>query len=96
MYWPPTHWPGSMTDMDALLEAMLEQNSLFYWQGPQTKLLTERFQQICPLPHVQTCSSGTAPPSRTEPFHADCRCWNSTVSERAEELPPAGWLRLNL
>ncbi len=26
------------------LEAMLQQDSLFYWQGPQTKLLTERFQ----------------------------------------------------
>jgi len=42
------------------LEAMLEQNSLFYWQGPQNKLLTERFQQICPVKHVQACSSGTA------------------------------------
>lgn len=43
-----------------LLEAMLQQDSLFYWQGPQTKLLTERFRQICPVQHVQTCSSGTA------------------------------------
>ena len=42
------------------LEAMLSQHSLFYWQGPQTKLLTERFQQFCPLKYVQTCSSGTA------------------------------------
>jgi len=42
------------------LEAMLEQDSLFYWQGPQTKLLTERFQEFCPVKHVQTCSSGTA------------------------------------
>ncbi len=42
------------------LEAMLNQDSLFYWQGPQTKLLTERFQEICPVKHVQTCSSGTA------------------------------------
>jgi dTDP-4-amino-4,6-dideoxygalactose transaminase len=42
------------------LEAMLEQSSLFYWQGPQTRLLTERFREICPLKHVQTCSSGTA------------------------------------
>ena len=42
------------------LEAMLEQNSLFYWQGPQTKLLTERFQEFCPVKYVQTCSSGTA------------------------------------
>jgi len=42
------------------LEAMLEQDSLFYWQGPQTKLLAERFQEFCPVQHVQTCSSGTA------------------------------------
>jgi dTDP-4-amino-4,6-dideoxygalactose transaminase len=42
------------------LEAMLKQNSLFYWQGPQTRLLTQRFQEICPLKYVQTCSSGTA------------------------------------
>ncbi len=42
------------------LDAMLQQDSLFYWEGPQTKLLTERFQEICPLKYVQTCSSGTA------------------------------------
>jgi perosamine synthetase len=42
------------------LEAMLKQRSLFYWQGPQTRLLTERFREVCPLKHVQTCSSGTA------------------------------------
>lgn len=42
------------------LEAMLQQNSLFYWQGPQTELLTQRFREVCPVEHVQTCSSGTA------------------------------------
>jgi dTDP-4-amino-4,6-dideoxygalactose transaminase len=42
------------------LDAMLQQGSLFYWQGPQTKLLIERFQKICPVRYVQTCSSGTA------------------------------------
>lgn len=46
------------------LGKMLQQDSLFYWQGqqpgPQTKLLTERFQQVCPVKYVQTCSSGTA------------------------------------
>lgn len=42
------------------LGAMLQQDSLFYWQGPQTKLLTERFQEFCPMKYVQTCSSGTA------------------------------------
>lgn len=42
------------------LNAMLGQDSLFYWRGPQTTQLIERFQTICPLKHVQTCSSGTA------------------------------------
>jgi len=42
------------------LAAMLEQNTLFYWGGPQTRLLIERFKQICPLNYVHTCSSGTA------------------------------------
>lgn len=42
------------------LEAMLEQNDLFYWKGPQTTLLIERFREMCPLPYVMTCSSGTA------------------------------------
>lgn len=42
------------------LEAMLRQNSLFYWKGPQTELLIERFREICPMKYVATCSSGTA------------------------------------
>ena len=42
------------------LNSMLGQDSLFYWQGPQTKLLTERFRQTCPRKYVMTCSSGTA------------------------------------
>jgi len=42
------------------LDAMLEQSSLFYWNGPQTKLLVERFQKHYPLTHVMPCSSGTA------------------------------------
>jgi perosamine synthetase len=42
------------------LDAMLQQGSLFYWQGPQTRLLIERFQAVCPVKYVQTCSSGTA------------------------------------
>lgn len=42
------------------LEAMLEQNSLFYWQGPQTKLFIERFKEFCPVNYAQSCSSGTA------------------------------------
>ncbi len=39
---------------------MLNQNSLFYWQGPQTAQLIERFREFCPMQYVQTCSSGTA------------------------------------
>ncbi len=42
------------------LEEMLEQTSLFYWNGPKTKLLTERFQNFTPLEYVMPCSSGTA------------------------------------
>lgn len=42
------------------LTAMLDQPSLFYWNGPQTKLLIERFQEHYPLKYVMPCSSGTA------------------------------------
>src|SRR2546427_6111866 len=31
------------------LNAMLDQNSLFYWKGPQTTLFIERFKQVCPM-----------------------------------------------
>lgn len=44
----------------ARLEAMLAQNSLFYWKGPQTTALVERFKAVCPRSFVQTCSSGSA------------------------------------
>jgi perosamine synthetase len=53
----PIRWGESERQQ---LDAMLGQNSLFYWQGAQTALLTERFQKICPTKYVQTCSSGTA------------------------------------
>ena len=42
------------------LNEMLAQQALFYWKGPRTELLIERFRKICPLEHVMTCSSGTA------------------------------------
>lgn len=42
------------------LHEMLQQSSLFYWKGPQTELLKQRFREFCPVEHVQTCSSGTA------------------------------------
>jgi len=44
----------------AQLNATIDQTTLFYWQGPQTKLLTDRFRTVCPLKYVMTCSSGTA------------------------------------
>ena len=42
------------------LNATLGQNSLLYWKGPQTELLTKRFREVCPVKYVMTCSSGTA------------------------------------
>lgn len=42
------------------LESMLQQDSLFYWQGPQTKLMLERFREVCPVKYAFSCSSGTA------------------------------------
>ncbi len=42
------------------LNAMLGQNSLFYWKGPQTTLFIERFKKVCPMKYVMPCSSGTA------------------------------------
>src|SRR5262249_11030153 len=42
------------------LNAMLDQESLFYWKGPQTALFMERFNQACPMKYVMPCSSGTA------------------------------------
>src|SRR5262245_40613129 len=53
----PPRWGDPERDR---LEAMLGQDTPFYWQGPQTKLLTDRFREVCPLKHVMTCSSGTA------------------------------------
>jgi hypothetical protein len=34
------------------LNAMLGQDSLFYWKGKQTALLIDRFRTICPLRYV--------------------------------------------
>ena len=42
------------------LEAAINQDHLFYWKGPQTTLLIERFKEVTPLEHVMTCTSGTA------------------------------------
>ncbi len=53
----PVRWGGIEKRQ---LDEMLEQKSLFYWNGPQTRLLVERFQKLYPLKHVMPCSSGTA------------------------------------
>jgi dTDP-4-amino-4,6-dideoxygalactose transaminase len=42
------------------LNAMLGQDSLLYWKGPQTTLLLERFRKVCPVKYAMSCSSGTA------------------------------------
>lgn len=42
------------------LQEMLKQDSLFYWKGPQTELLKQRFQEFCPVKYAHSCSSGTA------------------------------------
>ena len=57
---PAGHVAGAVVAGRYRLDAMLGQDSLFYWKGPQTGLLTERFRQVCPSKYVMTCSSGTA------------------------------------
>jgi len=52
-----TRWGKPEADR---LDALLEQSSLFYWNGPQTTAFIQRFKQHCATTHVQTCSSGTA------------------------------------
>jgi dTDP-4-amino-4,6-dideoxygalactose transaminase len=42
------------------LDALMEQDTLFYWKGPQTTAFTERFRKVCPSKYVMPCSSGTA------------------------------------
>jgi perosamine synthetase len=42
------------------LNAMLGQDSLFYWKGPQNALFLERAKKFCPVKHMMACSSGTA------------------------------------
>lgn len=57
---PPKRRPRWGAAERARLDAMLAQDSLFYWKGPQTTLALERFRQVCPLQYAQPCSSGTA------------------------------------
>ena len=42
------------------LSAAMRQQSLFYWQGPQTEALYTAFREYYPLPYLFPCSSGTA------------------------------------
>lgn len=44
----------------ARLTAMVRQNSLFYYNGPQTTALVADFRKHYPLQHLFPCSSGTA------------------------------------
>lgn len=44
----------------ARLTAMVEQESLFYWKGPQSTALLDAFRDHYPLRHAFPCSSGTA------------------------------------
>jgi dTDP-4-amino-4,6-dideoxygalactose transaminase len=56
---PPSEIRWGAREHEQLGE-MLQQRSLFYWKGPQTELLKQRFRKFCPVKYVQTCSSGTA------------------------------------
>ncbi len=42
------------------LTAALEQDSLFYWNGPQTAAMLSRFREHYPFTEAMPCSSGTA------------------------------------
>lgn len=44
----------------ARLTAMVDQDSLFYWQGPQTSALAAEFRRHYPFPHLFATSSGSA------------------------------------
>ena len=44
----------------ARLTAMVDQDSLFYWKGPQTAALAEEFRKHYPFPHLFATSSGSA------------------------------------
>jgi perosamine synthetase len=57
----PARMPARWGDPEReRLHAMLGQDTLFYWKGPQTTVLLERFRKVCPAKYVMPCSSGTA------------------------------------
>ncbi|MCG3179177.1 MAG: 8-amino-3,8-dideoxy-alpha-D-manno-octulosonate transaminase [Phycisphaerae bacterium] len=53
----PVRWDDAEREQ---LARAIDQESLFYWNGPQTRLLIERFKQHYPFKYVYPCSSGTA------------------------------------
>lgn len=53
----PQRWGAPEVE---LLTAAMQQQSLFYWQGPQTAALYDAFRTHYPLKHIFPCSSGTA------------------------------------
>ncbi len=53
----PRRWGAEETER---LAAAMQQQSLFYWKGPQTEALLAAFRDIYPLQHLFPCSSGTA------------------------------------
>jgi perosamine synthetase len=55
-----SHGPRWGAPEQERLTAMLKQSALFYWKGPQTEAMLERFKNVCPVKWAHTCSSGTA------------------------------------
>jgi perosamine synthetase len=53
----PQRWGAPEVE---LLTAAMQQQSLFYWRGPQTAALYDAFRAHYPLKHIFPCSSGTA------------------------------------
>jgi dTDP-4-amino-4,6-dideoxygalactose transaminase len=55
----PRRQRWGQVELTALTE-MVDQESLFYWNGPQTTAMLDRFRQTYPLEHCMPCSSGSA------------------------------------
>lgn len=54
---PKKRWGNKELDE---LKQVLDQQSLFYWNGGGARRLVSGFQKLYPLAHVMPCSSGTA------------------------------------
>lgn len=57
--WPkrPPRWGAEELER---LTAMVEQPSLFYWNGPQTTAMVDKFKERYSFRYIMPCSSGTA------------------------------------